>query len=473
MIIFANADGSIAAVSPSRITQGSVDANKLVLVGPFSNSVVTIAFTLPNGFVLGPNIAGLPEEYTTTEEEYTMTELNDGKAVYTGLYAYSYTLNKSITSTSGTLGIQFFISTKRGTEENPTYTDTLATYKVNVPVYNGSRYIPEFEVPSSSGELMSLLSDIITALANTIKIDSGGVAQSIQSNLGVEGNLAVGGSSNLGHTAYVVDDSGKATVTLDGDTGTVNATKTTTHEVIVNEDETETSVKTVITYNKIAVAIDENDDAATIIEDDAVTTGDVQTKSITAGTITAETIQPKGSDTTNTFAKSVYITQNLDVGGNVSIKGNTVLENTETLLVKDNIIVTNSSGASFSTSGLVIKLPSVGDDGSNAYGILYVPDPNKDAVMIGKGVLESELNEAGEIVSYAFSFSPNQELPLAARLGFDNTKDGYIPQWDHENFAFVPSSVKGDNIASITYVDEQIGNVASILHQINEGGIPQ
>ena len=172
MIVFVKHDGSISLQSVSTINQGSVDANKIVLVGPFSNSIVTIAFTLPNGIVLGPNLADLPEEYT-------MTKLNDGEAVYTGLYAYSYTMNKSLTSMAGTLGIQFFISTNRGTEENPTYTDTVATNMVNVTVYNGSRYIPLLVVRSSSDELIRLLSAIESALTNAIKSDSNGTAQDI------------------------------------------------------------------------------------------------------------------------------------------------------------------------------------------------------------------------------------------------------------------------------------------------------
>lgn len=502
MIIFANANGSIAAVSPSRITQGSVDANKIVLVGPFSNSVVTIAFTLPNGIVLGPNIAGLPEEYTTTEE-YTMTELNDGNAVHTDLYAYSYTMNKALTSMSGTLGIQFFISTTRGTEENPDYTDTLATDKVNVPIYNGSRYIPELEVPSSSEELTRFLAAINAVIANTIKSDSNGNAQYIFSdvnimknpegdstegeetegeetggNLGVDGDLDVGGSSNLGKYAEVVDDQGNPTVKFFGNLGKVDA-----KEVRATNADFEYAHPTNI-YSDYA-SIDQADIPTLLVTlikalgdtgliqftDDgngkaSMWVGPVSeiTKSSTAqntairvqniivdaialikDTLTVEkTLDVQGNaevDGTLDVGGKLSALGDLDVGGKLTIKGNTVFEDQETLLVKDNIIVTNSSGASFSTSGLVIRLEEMDEvDGtSNAYGILY--DPTADAVMIGSGVLSSTTNTEG-VVSYEFNFTEGEALPLAARYGFSDTQDAVVPMWNGAKHAFSPSQIK-------------------------------
>jgi cytoskeletal protein CcmA (bactofilin family) len=489
MIIFANADGSIAAFSPSRITQGSVDANKIVLVGPFSNSIVTIAFTLPNGIVLGPNLAELPEEYT-------MTELNDGEAVHTGLYAYSYTMNKSLTSMSGTLGIQFFISTNRGTAENPTYTDTLATNMVNVTVYNGSRYIPPLEVPSSSDELTELLASIESALKNAIQIDSDGNAQYIYSdvdikkktggdstegegtegegtggNLGVEGNLDVGGYSNLGLTAKVVNADGDATITLDGATGGID-------------------VK-----------------------------GDVKAKSITLPAAGKEAIEIVNNGEYLRIDSSIYldgdvkadgnltVADNAEIGGNLTVKGKTFSQSQESLIVNDNIIVTNSSGASFSTSGLVIRIPE-NENGDNAYGILY--DPFKDAVMVGIGKFNPD--------TYEFAFTPGQALPLAARDGFDSTQNDVVPIWNSEKNAFIPTIAKvktvadlggsqykcfeiatdvvgatstriaghkietnsvwangiylgGSKVATESYVTGQLGGLEEFLRKVNEGGL--
>jgi hypothetical protein len=617
MIIFANADGSIAAFSPSRITQGSVDANKIVLVGPFSNSIVTIAFTLPNGIVLGPNLAELPEEYT-------MTELNDGEAVHTGLYAYSYTMNKSLTSMSGTLGIQFFISTNRGTAENPTYTDTLATNMVNVTVYNGSRYIPPLEVPSSSDELTELLASIESALKNAIQIDSDGNAQYIYSdvdikkktggdstegegtegegtggNLGVEGNLDVGGNSNLGLTAKVVNDDGDATITLNGATGTVTAgtvnitdgtnsssinpqaasfagdvgvtgnldvdgTSTLglsaqvvkadgTPSVTINGDTGTVTASTLVSSSGVISSIltvgsliSNSGVLAQLVQTPSISSGssstlDIQrkvigilvniavnifgslkvtkvgqegalTESITeidGGNITASGNVSVGSVKTSTILPmddsnvitlgavplddptavdtvkvegNLDVTGNLDVGGNLNLKGKPIAQNMETLLVKDNIIVTNSSGADFSLSGIVMRaLPN----SPKAYGILYSP-VNK-AVMIGEGELKEITDATTGAVTYEFNYYVGKSLPLAARSGFNNIKGGYIPVWDADKNAFVPSDKKAESLATQTWVETYVadyvatnggggGDTAAIaeqLHKINTGGIEE
>ena len=66
MIVFVDAQGNIKHVSIATITQGSVNANDITLVGPFPSATVTIAFTLPNGIVLDPVVAGLPKDYTMT-----------------------------------------------------------------------------------------------------------------------------------------------------------------------------------------------------------------------------------------------------------------------------------------------------------------------------------------------------------------------------------------------------------------------
>lgn len=573
MIIFANEDGSIAAVSPSRITQGSVDANKIVLVGPFSNSVVTIAFTLPNGIVLGPNIAGLPEEYTPTEDEdYTMTELNGGEAVHTdtGLFAYSYTLNKSLTSMSGTLGIQFFISTNRDT-----YTDTLATNKVNVPIYNGSRYIPDIDVPTSSDELIKLLANINAALANAIKSDSKGQPQSIQSDLGVKGDLDVdgeldvGGNSNLGRTAKVVNADGIPTVTIYGATGSVEASLIRANGATfmdsvdagtvdadyasIEQADIPTLLVTLIkalgdtgliqftddgngnasmwvgpTSEITKVSTEKNTairvqniivDAIALIKDTLTveTTLDAQGDATVRGTLsvggklsalgdldvggkstlghTAEVLNAEGTpkvtlygntgmvsassvvtDTSNTgklftnrissslaapirisrefFGEeekttldlhgSLVVSDNVDVGGNLNVKGKTINQIQESIIVSDNIIVTNSSGAGFSVSGIVMRtsLPNENapNNPSEAYGILY--SPTDEAVMIGKGTLTEIPNVTTGAVTYEFTFTEGEALPLAARYGFSDTQDAVVPIWNSEKNAFSPSPIK-------------------------------
>lgn len=119
---------------------------------------------------------------------------------------------------------------------------------------------------------------------------------------------------------------------------------------------------------------------------------------------------------------------NLDVDGDLNIKGTTKTVDHETISVQDNILVVNSEGASFSNSGLVINK---GD--GKCYGILY--QPTDDVVCIGEGTL----SEDGE-----FTFDRGEAVPLAARHG--TFPSDTIPVWNAATNAFRSS---GKTIASI------------------------
>lgn len=119
-----------------------------------------------------------------------------------------------------------------------------------------------------------------------------------------------------------------------------------------------------------------------------------------------------------------YIDGVLEVAGDLVVGGKTTTVQHETIVVRDNIIVTNSDGLNITASGLVINKGN-----GKAYGILY--QPQGDLVFIGEGTY----SVSGGIPY--FDFDEGQALPLAARS--ENFPDGDIPVFDADKSAFVSS----------------------------------
>lgn len=515
MIIFADSSGFAQLILPSAIMQGGVDANEIALVCPFPSAVVEIAFTLPNGMVIGPKIASYPMD----AQKYTLTE----RGSFENYYVYTYNLRGSITALSGTLGIQFFININDGTEEAPLASKIIPTNLVNVQIYNGSRYLPKSEVLTTNKDLMSFLSSMQNALIEKVsssdfedfkttavskketnrQIITGPItvrddvtAAEIKTNkitpeagteitihgvtfkkqkIGGEGdykyvieadraefkdeveagsikasgavsvgeNLDVSGNSTLGHTANVIGTDGKPTITLNGNLGTVSANVVSTKAEFTNKLRTNQITSNIVApINIFRESIDGTQEKATL----------------------------------NLYG-SLIVSDNIDVGGNLNIKGETINQIQESIIVKDNIIVTNSSGASFSVSGIVMRtsLPDENDPNnpSEAYGILYSPRPTDDAVMIGKGTLTEIPNVTTGAVTYEFEFAEGEALPLAARSGFGESSNGYIPQWDSNKNAFVPYELSANDIAtkdSVEALRAEIGDLEKFFNELNNGG---
>ena len=62
IVIIVDASGNVKYQSSEAIHQGSVDANKVMLVGPFPSAVITVAATLPNGKVYGYDLLKATDE---------------------------------------------------------------------------------------------------------------------------------------------------------------------------------------------------------------------------------------------------------------------------------------------------------------------------------------------------------------------------------------------------------------------------
>lgn len=122
---------------------------------------------------------------------------------------------------------------------------------------------------------------------------------------------------------------------------------------------------------------------------------------------------------------------NVTVGGNFTVNGVTTTVEHETLTVKDNLIVTNSDGASLTDnlSGLAIKTGSA----NAAYGIVY--NGASDAVELGLGTIAED---------NSFTFDPNEGLPVAIR---DGLVDGNLIQFSAEGNKITDA---GTSIETIT-----------------------
>ena len=158
---------------------------------------------------------------------------------------------------------------------------------------------------------------------------------------------------------------------------------------------------------------------------------------------------------TSLTARRLSTEEDATIGGNLFVKGTTYTVDQQSVVAMDNIIVTNAFASEagvvdFLLSGLVI------DTGNGAYGILY--KPSEDAVVIGKGTLRKTTDSEGK-TDVEFTFDEGQAIPLAARDG--SFRDSEIPMWDTSKNAFVSSGKTVGNI-----VEETLGNVDIALDHI-------
>lgn len=207
MLIFVNANGEVVGTTPLGITQGSSKANTLQLVCPFPNAIVSVSFQLPNGIVLGPY---LEDDYGTPANEYVMQKAFDipGYGVEgSTLTVYTYTCNKEISALPGNLGVQFFVHVGEVVEVEEEEANeyggyTLAVELIQIPIYNGTKFIPNPAFSSNIpevdtwDEIIELLSGLRTDVSDlssnaVLKNPASGNTQIIISPLRVAGDVTV------------------------------------------------------------------------------------------------------------------------------------------------------------------------------------------------------------------------------------------------------------------------------------------
>lgn len=108
---------------------------------------------------------------------------------------------------------------------------------------------------------------------------------------------------------------------------------------------------------------------------------------------------------------------NLIITGDITVQGTTNINDTETLQVKDNFIVTNSDGATLAGySGLIIRT-----DSTKSYVIIYDP-ANGGTVKLGLGTYDE--------TEGTFTFDAGEGLPIAVRAQDTSWNDARIAVWD-------------------------------------------
>ena len=127
------------------------------------------------------------------------------------------------------------------------------------------------------------------------------------------------------------------------------------------------------------------------------------------------------------------ISGDLTIQQTLTVQGTTKTENTETLNVKDAIVVTNSEGADISATlaGFVIRL-----NATDCYGIIY--DKSSDSVKLG----------LGKITDGKFAFNTGEGEAVATRADSTALTNGHLIQWDGANLKFVDAQVTVEQLIS-------------------------
>jgi hypothetical protein len=151
------------------------------------------------------------------------------------------------------------------------------------------------------------------------------------------------------------------------------------------------------------------------------------------------------------------------IEGDLIVKGTTKTVDTETLNVRDNVVVANAEGTQLAgNSGFAVKTGAVDAQGKQfAYGIMY--DKDGDGVKIGLG----GFGENGD-----FIYEEGQAQFLATRA--DSLGNGNLPQWDNAKNQFVDSGAKiGDYVKKTDYAHYDKAGIVYIPSgdEIYNGGI--
>ena len=149
-----------------------------------------------------------------------------------------------------------------------------------------------------------------------------------------------------------------------------------------------------------------------------------------------------------TIASGDSGTGNLIVQGDLTVQGTTTTTETESLIVHDNLIVTNSEGAALTNpSGLAIKI-----DATNAYGIVYDPTVDQKGIKL----LAGTINEQNELVP-----SSGEDSLIATRANSTTFTEDHIAVWNAEKYRFEDG---GKTIAEIEgEITTQVGAVQTAL----------
>ena len=171
--------------------------------------------------------------------------------------------------------------------------------------------------------------------------------------------------------------------------------------------------------------------------DDAGSVVDVATQD-ELNTLSGQVVKKTGQS-------SQTIAGNITIQGNLTVNGSTITESTESLTVKDNMIVTNSEGAELSgLSGLFIRT----DTSGNGYAIVY--DPSTNTVILGEGTIDGD-NEV--------TVSSAERKAITTRADSSNITNNHLLSWNDALKVLEDSGVDKSVISTIqTNLTNHINN---------------
>ena len=156
MIFLSNSQGTIVASSPGTLHQGSINANEIILLAPFtSTATVQASFRLPGGLLTYPRLLEVGDTEGAQEEYPYTLALGEAFAgtLPDGFNLWKMTMDKALTERAGTLGISFIITTPEW---------RITTDEATTEIIKGGAYIS----PSVSEDGYSEITKILSATQN-------------------------------------------------------------------------------------------------------------------------------------------------------------------------------------------------------------------------------------------------------------------------------------------------------------------
>lgn len=151
-----------------------------------------------------------------------------------------------------------------------------------------------------------------------------------------------------------------------------------------------------------------------------------------------------------TGQNSQSIQGDVTIQGNLLVSGTTTTNDTETLTVKDNIIVTNSEGVTLNNlSGLFIKTGA-----TTGYAVVY--DPSTNTVILGEGTID-DTNEVTVVAEErkAIVTRPDNDSALI---------DGNLTYWDSSTRGITTSNIAADEVVIQSELESQVNTLNDAIN---------
>lgn len=199
-------------------------------------------------------------------------------------------------------------------------------------------------------------------------------------------------------------------------------------------------------------SVDAKIDAEITNRENAVATAESSAKSYSDNLFTGAV--KKTGETSQNVAGTLNL-QDVNISGNLKVSGETTTISTETLTVKDNMIITNSEGTGLEVkpSGLGIRTGEV-----STFGIVYVPNADNE----GNGELQAGVGTLDG--SNEFSFNAGEGSPVALRDSSDHFTGGHLVEWNAAAYKMVDSGVSASEVVRQSDLDAIETSVNSIIN---------